>query len=147
MVDVGFSSFYLHKNAGGKLKAGPIWDLDISSGNCDYQPDAVRTDYLWCVTNPWYAKLLEFNEFRLLVKQRLQSFNYQAFIDNEINEILKYEKAYNANFEVWSEILGVYVWPNTPEIVAITTWRGQVEYLQQWLTKKLNYMTDVFVNN
>ena len=144
MVDVGFSSFYMHKDAGGKLKAGPLWDMDISSGNCDYHPDAVRTDYLWGKTNPWYDKLLRFDEFRSLVRKRLQTFHYQQFIDEEIAKILEYEKAYSANFDVW-DVLGVYVWPNTEKIVSITTWKGQVEYLQQWLTAKLAFMKDEYV--
>jgi hypothetical protein len=144
MVDVGFSSFYMHKDAGGKLKAGPLWDMDISAGNCDYQPDAIRTNYLWGKTNPWYNALLTFPEFRALIKERLQSFHYQAFIEEEIAAILKYEKAYNANFAVW-DTLGVYVWPNSEIVASITTWKGQVEYLQQWLIAKLAFMKDEFI--
>lgn len=143
MVDVGFSSFYLHKDAGGKLKAGPLWDMDVSAGNCDYHPDAIRTDYLWARTNQWYKMLLRYTQFKDLVRNRLQSFDYQGFIDQEISEILKYEEAYNANFTVWN-ILGKTVWPNPPEIATISTWRGHVEYLQSWITRKLSYMYEVF---
>lgn len=146
MVDVGYSSFYLHKDTGGKLKAGPLWDFDISSGNCNYHENAVRTDCLWATSNPWYKRLLSFDEFRVLVKNRLETFDYQEFIDVEINEILKYESAYCKNFEVWN-ILGTYVWPNPTEIVEIDTWRGQVEYLRQWLTSKLNFMKSEFIDN
>lgn len=145
MVDVGFASFYMHKDAGGKLKVGPIWDIDISSGNCDYQDNAVRTDYMWASGNSWYGKLLTHKEFKALLSQRLQDFDYQKFLDDTIAEILLYEDAYERNFEVWNT-LGVYVWPNSAEIVAITTWRGQVEYLHNWLTAKLNYMIGVYMD-
>ena len=144
MVDVGFASFYLHKDAGGKLNAGPLWDLDISSGNCNYHDDAVRTDYMWAANNSWYRRLLAFDEFKKMVSDRLMSFNYERFITDEINEILKYEDAYNANFSVW-QTMGVYVWPNSDEIVAIKTWKGQVEYLREWLLAKLNFMIGEYV--
>ncbi|MBR6773050.1 MAG: Ig-like domain-containing protein [Clostridia bacterium] len=144
MVDVGFASFYMHKDAGGKLKAGPLWDLDVSSGNCDYHENAVRTDYMWAANNAWYGKLIAHKEFKELISQRLQTFDYQKFIDDAIAEILKYEKAYERNFEVW-KTLGVYVWPNTPEMVNITTWRGHVEYLHNWLTEKLTYMISQYM--
>ncbi len=145
MVDVGFSSFYLHKDRGGKLKAGPLWDMDISVGNCDYHDTAIRTDALWARdTNFWYRELLKMPEFRELVKAKLLAFDYKGFINNEIDEILKYEKAYEKNFDVWN-ILGTYVWPNSEEIASIDTWCGQVEYVRRWVNAKLVYMMIVYV--
>lgn len=37
-VDTGWDSFYMYKDAGGKLCFGPVWDFDIALGNanCDY---------------------------------------------------------------------------------------------------------------
>ena len=142
-VDVGYSSFYMHKDAGGKLKAGPLWDFDISSGNCNYQPNAINTEYLWARDNLWYKKLLKYDEFKALVAQKLNTFDYQKIIDDEIAEILLYEDAYEKNFERWN-ILGKYVWPNSNKVASIKTWKGQVEYVQQWLTQKLNYIKTVY---
>ena len=37
-IDVGWSSFFMYKKAGGKLYFGPPWDFDLAFGN-DYRLD------------------------------------------------------------------------------------------------------------
>ena len=56
------SAFY-HKDRGGKLKAGPMWDLDRSSGSNDYR---IKSPEGWNVpdgtqafTDPWWNELFK----------------------------------------------------------------------------------------
>ena len=146
-VDVGNTSFYIFKNKDGLLKAGPLWDFDISSGNCDYAE--MGHDVLWAYSeNPWYKALLDnINEFRQRVSNYLEN-NYASILDcinDSLNYMLERSNSFNRNFEKW-EILGQYVWPNGPEIVEITTWEGQVEYLHEWVTNSLNYIYSQYVS-
>src|SRR5690606_20145227 len=62
-VDVGYSSVYAYKDVDSKLKMGPIWDFDISSGNGDYYdygPEGYWVDY-----NPWFNQLIEKESFEI----------------------------------------------------------------------------------
>ena len=74
-VDVGYSSFYMYKEKGGKLTSGPLWDYDLSLGNCAYNSDAINAEFLWAKNdNYWYSALLEYGEFYTLVAEKLADY-------------------------------------------------------------------------
>ena len=141
-VDIGYSSFYMYKVGGGKLYAGPVWDFDISSGNCNYVAEVNNAQILFAKTrNPWYNKLFTYSEFTALVKSILQEYSDQ--INDKIEELTDYqlEHKFNneKNFDAWS-ILTIYVYPNPSTILAIKTFEGQLLFLQNWLQQKLAFM-------
>ena len=143
-IDVGSYSFYLSKDKDGKLVSGPIWDFDISAANYDYGIDNPDTSYstLWAATtNIWYRSLLEVDEFKDLLKEYLNNYHddIDASIESSVNYLKSHSASFNRNFIKW-DILGTYVWPNSPEIVNIDTWIGQVDYLGSWLNKSLDYL-------
>ncbi len=148
-ADVGYTSFYMHKDTGGKLECGPVWDFDISMGNIDYNDDAKRYDYLWArEANPWFRLLFTHEEFYELVCDTL--LEYKSIIEQRLlecyDEIYEYGQSFDRNFEKW-QILGSYVWPNPPEIVEIKTWQGQVEYTREYLKNSLNYLLEQYKYN
>jgi len=146
-VDVGGLSFYLYKDAGGKLCSGPLWDFDISSGNSDYVPSAVDPETIFAGScNEWYRELLEFDEFKELIEDYL--IQYEEDIVDKIVSICEDSldscEAYYRNYNKW-QTLGTYVWPNTQELVDIKTWEGHVEYLKGWLLESIEFMVDCYV--
>ncbi len=158
-LDCHAFSFYFYKEKGGKLCCGPVWDFDISSGNNNYgysQPEGSITEAmpdldmqvygeLWVAKqNRWFRRLLRVQEFEDLVAQKLEK--YESTIEDVITLLetdesnpntyyALYGEAMNRNFERWS-IMGSYVWPNTQAIVEITTVKGQIDYLHDWLTER-----------
>lgn len=145
-VDVGYSSFYMYKDAGGKLICGSVWDFDISSGNCDYEDDVNDWSVMYAKNaNRWYKKLFAHEEFEELVSEIL--YDNKTVIQNTIDEVV--ESQLNAkydnelNFEVWN-ILNKYVWPNPQAILNLKTWESQLEYLQSWLNSSLDCMLDEY---
>ncbi|MCR5234578.1 MAG: CotH kinase family protein [Lachnospiraceae bacterium] len=72
--DAGNNSTYFHKERGGKLTMGPVWDFDGAMDNYKYEP----FDYLSIAfyTKPWFDRLcldldfLEKLEHRYLVLKR-----------------------------------------------------------------------------
>ena len=60
--DVGFSSFYMYKDAGEKLCRGPIWDYDLAAGNSVEVGAASPLSIYAGEANPWYARLLDFSK-------------------------------------------------------------------------------------
>jgi len=141
-VDVGFSSFYIHKDAGGKLVRGPIWDYDLSCGNTvalnanDPQSFYARTN------NVWYSKLLEYTEFSQLVAERLdeKGDSLLGIINGCFEYADTYRDAFERNFEKW-QILGVHEMEYTsPEVCAIDSLDGQLNYLKNWLSESLAHL-------
>ena len=148
-VDIGGLSFYFYKDAGGKLCSGPIWDFDITQGNCDYGPTSILTDYLYArEVNFYYNNLCKFADFRDLVASKL-SDKYEAIsenIDYQIEFAKSHADSFYRNFDKWQTI-GIYVWPNPAELVAIKTWEGHLDYLQNWTQSSLSYLKGYYSLN
>ena len=75
-VDVGFASFYIYKDAGGKLTCGPVWDFDRSLGITGHHHEAEDYAVLWAKEkNTWFNKLLNHDEFVKLVSEQIIEYS------------------------------------------------------------------------
>lgn len=146
-VDIGYSSVYSYKDKGELLKMGPAWDFDISSGNGDYY-DSSYSGY-WVDYNPWFYRLIQNKAFETRFINRFKTLMDDHFEDliNEINYVSNLlETEANRNFDKW-QILGIYVWPNPPEMVAQDTYRKQINYLKDYLTQRKNWLYNELTTN
>ncbi|MBQ7907369.1 MAG: CotH kinase family protein [Clostridia bacterium] len=145
-VDVGYSSFFMYKDAGGKLCAGPVWDFDRSLGIVGHSSGAKNYDTLWAKEqNPWFNALLTHEGFVELVSQKI--LQYKDAILEKLDECYTYlyanRDSFDRNFVRW-EILGTFVWPNDDELTALDTWDAQVEYTREYLKNSLNYLLSIY---
>ena len=73
ITDVSYSSvrYFIKKSADGteKLYAGPLWDLDLSSGNADGAAANPDND-MHAQDNPWFGALMKNKEFAAKVTER-----------------------------------------------------------------------------
>ena len=71
-----FSSCKMHKARTGKLYMGPVWDFDLSLGNClkEHSADLKKAENLYIAGAPWFKQLLKKREFFNKVKQRYEFF-------------------------------------------------------------------------
>jgi len=53
---------------------------------------------------------------------------------------VRYQDCFGRNFERWDEKLGRATFRTPSSIVAIPTWRGQVEYLNGWFHQRTIWM-------
>ncbi len=139
-VDVGYSSVYAHKDVDGKLKMGPIWDFDISSGNGDYY-DYGPSGY-WVDYNPWFNKLIDQPSFEARYISRFNEVLELYFNDllDEIDHVSSLLLPFaETNFAKW-DILDHYIWPNPPEMVAARTHPQQVNYLKNYLIDRAAWL-------
>ena len=148
-VDVGYASFYMYKDAGGKLQCGPVWDFDRSLGVTGNQHGADDFATLWAKeNNAWFKGLLSHNEFKSLVSEQL--IEYSDRIISTLNSC--YEFAYSNEssllheFDRW-DILGSYVWPNSGPTANLKTWQAHVEFTRQYLNDSLNYLKWIYIEN
>lgn len=144
-VDVDFSSWYLYRDKGSKLGNGPIWDFDISCGNCNYDLDSINTNNLHALGNIWYYSLMQHPEFKELVKSKINNYYDMIIevIDNSIIDLYKYESYFLRDDNKWHTITREG-WPHPQEIVSINTWKDQVEYVKEWMIEKLQFMKEEY---
>jgi len=143
--DVAWSSFFLQikgQDAQRRLQAEPVWDFHLAAGNFseyDYKPENVSEE------NPWLKSLMEIPRFREAVIMRWSELsNYQ--IDATIRQIQQMAVALQAAFErnflrwdIWSESV-----VHSPEVVAIDTFMGQVEYLINFFEARRAWLNDYY---
>ena len=49
------------------------------------------------------------------------------------------ERSAAMNFQRW-RILGTYVWPNAGNVWERTTYQSEIDYLKDWLTRRMEWM-------
>jgi len=141
-VDVKFSSWYLYKDKHGKLFSGPVWDYDISAGNCNYDNLVIKTNFLYALYyNKWYYYLMEHREFKEKVIMRMAELKDVMLeeIDIEIEDALIHKSYFLRDDNLW-HTLGQSYWPVPDYLVNITDWESQLDYVKNWLSNKLDYM-------
>jgi hypothetical protein len=146
-------STFMHKDKGGKLKMGPIWDFNIAFGNVDYCSAWVTNDWayrfndycpedFWQVPF-WWKRLLEDPGFVSALKTRWNTLRQGAFSAAFIDSLMTTSRteleeagALARNFDRW-QVLGTYVWPN---FYVGQTYDEEYEYLRQWIADRLTWM-------
>ncbi len=149
-------STYYHKDRGGKLFGGPIWDFNEGYGNSDYD-DGWRYDtYQYQQTCPYpgyiptfwprintdtsYHKELacRYSNLRLSV---LDTIHLQGMIDSYANALAI---PASLHYERWP-VMGVYLWPN---YYVGNSYQDEITYLKTWLRNRINFFdTTIFITS
>jgi hypothetical protein len=146
-VDSGYSSVYFHKEKGGLLKMGPLWDFDLSSGNYGHLQEDLRGPEGWYTPridkNVFFYHLMQYDSFRTNLKARWNEV-FQDVIIKMIESIYPMSdsitKSRYDNFRTW-DIIGTYEdWFIAPEILALDTYHKQLEFLRDFLIDRVNWL-------
>jgi len=153
-VDFATSStrFYL-KN--GKIYGGPIWDMDLSTGNCfdgyyvEYNnvgSSGDSSESFYC-QKLWYKYLFKCTGFVDMVKMRY--FELQAYINNLTTDnslgknkidtlLIKYGSSFDANYKLagWSMTAKYSEFERVP----FDTYDKNIVYLREWIIKRNNWL-------
>lgn len=141
-----YSSTFFYKDGDKDLiHAGPVWDFDAAFGyyKSAHKGGDVNADYILNYkTNTWYTQLFQYNQFVDLVNSTYTKQLKTKFhnIINKINSNTKnMSKSIKMNFVKWNNLLG-----NTCENPSTTpngnTYEAELNYLKDWITKRVNYM-------
>jgi len=139
------SSLYVRAPAHGRLRLGPAWDFDISSGNADYG-DA-RTLEGWVTPGrPWAEALWRDPAFVRALADRwraLRARGLDAWLQAEVRRgTSRLGRAAGRNFARWP-VLGRIVWPNPPDPAtgrARPTHAAEVAHLSDWLRRRVAWI-------
>jgi len=138
-----YSSIYLYKDVGGKLKYGPLWDFDIAAGNVNYSGAQYSLGW-WIADNIWISRMKSIDptfEPRIRARwdgqkaQQIDTLN--AYIDDSA-AALQESGAEQRNFTRWP-ILDVQVWPNP---VATGSYQGETDYMKNWLMQRIAWLNE-----
>jgi hypothetical protein len=140
-------STFMHKDRGGKLAKGPLWDFNLSLGNANYldgwrpqgwyYPLISQDQYL----HGWYTRLFQDPESRMRYVDRWFALRREAFATERLLGIIDgYAALLNEsqarNFARWP-VLGRYIWPNW---FIATTYRQEIDWMKDWLVQRLTWM-------
>lgn len=133
-------SCYMYKDAGGKLKMGPVWDFDLGFGNGKYlNEQAIDRNYL--DGSRWFADLMAMPEFKAMVKSVWQKSkskinNLPSFVDKTAKII---DKSQKINFELWNITQPAeHTYQRTTQ--EIRTFKEQIRYLNDFIRKRITHM-------
>lgn len=154
-------SFYMHKDAGGKLCAGPAWDYDWGTfidmkyiGNSNYGETSstagkIQNKYTMRYTM-WYQYLFNDQAFKAVVKERwavLQPKMETAltYLDERAAEVKASDEFNHAMWPIEGMIVGSwysYGFPNHDEKLAydaaISSMRAALSARLKWLDTEIN---------
>ncbi|WP_394758986.1 CotH kinase family protein [Flavobacterium sp.] len=131
-----FSTFF-HKDRNGKLRAGPIWDFDLTFGSTftthsdydvwqfsngnrvgpDFWNELTDNGTFWCYFTKRWDELTQ-------VGQPLNTTSLNTFIDNTVNYI---SEATIREQQRWG---------------AIPTHAAEIIYIKDWLTQRITWMNN-----
>ncbi|MGM9680893.1 MAG: CotH kinase family protein [Eubacteriales bacterium] len=149
-LDVGYDSFFLYKDTGGKLHFGPVWDFDLAFGNsnehgCEYAEGLyIGVDYCnHYHSNEWYTYLMSYDWFREKVAQRWKSEEVQTVFGG-ISELATKtaQENYNSfcrNFKLW-EIFGQKINRETYLITSLKNYTEHYQYLAKWIGDRFDWL-------
>ncbi len=152
-VDAGWDSFYLFKDAGGKLTFGPMWDFDLALGNfIDVKGfDSWQGLNVYDVanissnSNPWFCHIVKQEWFREMVVVRWNEKVAQLsatpdWVKAEAQENLA---SYERNCQKWNT-LGNKAFSEPDEIAELATYTAHAEYLADWIANRIGWMDTYF---
>lgn len=171
-VDGYVFSTYFNKDRGGKIKAGPLWDFNISLGNADYATGDTPTGWLYDTAGTatgtgglWYPRLhqdpdyrqLHFDRYWQLRRSVWSTAAIMARIDNTASMLMDGNTGTNITNGTSSsvqnpaarhyrkyQILGTRQWPNPATSTSLTTYQAEVGAMKTWVNSRLTWLDDQF---
>ncbi len=155
-VDSGWDSYYISKDAGGKLTFNPMWDYDLALGNfidvkgMDAEEGLTVYNVSNCNanSNQWLCYAVQNDWFRNAVTQRWQEVyeRVKTLPEFVTIEAEKNAASYERNFTKWNT-LGKKVFSEPDEIAELTTHKAHADYLSRWLENRIAWFNTYFASD
>jgi len=140
--DAFYSSTYVTRERGGKLKFGPLWDFDLAAGNVKFFDNRSATG--WWLRNPdhyygvYIRRLVSDPVFEQHVQARWQHLKQhlpalQAYIRQSADTL---QASQARNFQRW-DVLNTAI---SPSPLALGSYEAEVSHLQDWLAQRAEWM-------
>lgn len=148
-VDAGWDSYYMSKDAGGKLTFNPMWDYDLALGN-NTEAKGIEDPTGMGIydisdscsnSNPWICYAFRCDWFRELLVQRWDEkvAEIETLPEFVTSEAEKNKLSYERNFTKWS-VLGKTVYNEPESFAEFTTHTAHAENLANWLNDRIEWL-------
>lgn len=150
-------SSYLYKGKNKLMNCGPIWDFNLTYGNCNYYNGWITTGFEYQTDfsgdnwqNPfWWNKLMRDPAFVTKLKRRWSWIRKHEFSDTRIKFVTDslvnlISEAQVRNYQHWTGVIGNYIWPN---YYVGTTYTSEVTWMKSWITQRLAYLDKMWPYN
>jgi len=143
-------STYMHKDRGGKLVMGPVWDYNLTLGNANYldgwKPDGWYYSLVGDGDYPWYRRIQQDPAFQAEYADRWVGLRESHFqVSRLLGRVQGYvdvlQESQARNFRKWN-ILGIYVWPN--QFIG-RTYAEEIGFMTKWLSDRVIWMDGALV--
>src|SRR5690606_35036536 len=147
-LDSYYRSAYFHKDRGEKIKAGPLWDYDLSFGVGGFFENDQIAGWQWQqsrfpVANNWYPRLMEDPAFVEQLRARWAELRRGPLSDAQLRARVEalarpLQNAAARNFQRWPNLtqpmISFFFTPTEP------TWQGQVDFLLDWMLRRAAWL-------
>jgi len=137
-------SGYFHKNRGGKIIAGPVWDFDRSLGSADgrdadptgWRGTGDATDY-W--NYEWWGTLARDPDFQQAWIDRWQSLRSTTFSTPEFHGLVD---QLSGQIGAAAAARDAAKWPDNAS--RFTDYAGEISHLKNWIASRANWIDGNF---
>jgi hypothetical protein len=142
-------SVFFHKDRGGKIKADPIWDWNLSFGNANGKQGWMPEYWLWPQLDDkeytWYRRLFEDPDFGQLYVDRFAQLRTNVFVTKKIlarvDELAALlQESQKRNYERWP-IIGRAINPNW---FIGYSYDEEVVWMKKFIETRLDWMEKQF---
>lgn len=142
----------------GKWYAGPVWDFDLSAGNCS---SSYYTGYNnvggsgnswegWYCMGLWNSALFQTPEFKQRTYKRfleIQPYIVNLYTENELGKsridvlLNRFRSEFDLNYTIWST---KEIYSDLERRPSDGTYNGEIVYLRKWLKNRNEWMLEAF---
>lgn len=134
-----FSTFF-HKDRNGKLRAGPIWDFNLTFGN-----DLFMWGYFRSLSDKWHFNYAGNNGSKFW-KDLFDEFTFKCYLSRRWNQLIQPGKPFNQS-EIYSFIdtVGALIqeaitrehqkWGTIPN------YNLEIQNMKSWISNRINWIT------
>lgn len=142
-------SVFFHKDRGGKIKADPIWDWNLSFGNANGKQGWLPDGWLWPQLDDkectWYRRLFEDPDFGQRYVDRWSQLRTNVFVTRKIlarvDELAALlQESQKRNYEKWP-ILGR---PINPNYFVGSSYDEEVTWMKKFIEARLDWIEKQF---
>lgn len=156
--DVGWSSFFIVKRAGGKLSLTCPWDLDLAFGNyiaynCRYSSGLFVGNDGYADSdnaNPFFTSLCSLDFFMSDYVSVAWKKYGQAMVDAALCEmdrvLAAYKDEFSANFDIW-KLQGTSVYPCPDSVATLPDLDSSIDALRTWINERAAWMEKYFAKS
>jgi hypothetical protein len=127
----------------GKLHMGPIWDYDTPYGSQDIGPpvNKLNPEGFHVSSSPWFRRLMQDETFHRLVQERWTEIRDDGVFDYFFQMMdaaaARISESAQLNFERWPCSMAFSL---RPRHVSRFTHEGEIEYIQDWVNRRIAWL-------